>query len=291
MGRRVLYLHGVGERVRGGRWRSALDRALASHGLAPLRQGEDLLVPDYVDLLAGDRVLPVPPACEPTYDAVGAAAARGAFMVERQRLADVLGAPVAGRHLVPSPVYEAGRHLWGAVSASMRHVEHYRRDPALRHRVLDRVLTGLDARARPATGDDDEVVVLAHSLGSLVALDLLPHLPAGVRVPRLVTLGSPAGWPSLHRGPGRTQASFPYDRVGSWVNLHSPRDLVPLGRGSARLFPAAVDLPVRLPPARHGAELYLGVPAVARVLADALGVLPPGPDRGVLAAGATREAG
>ena len=287
MTRTVLYLHGVGERVRGGRWRATLDRALAGHGLAPLRPGEDLLVPDYVDLLAGDRPLPAPPVVGPTYDAARAAAARAVFMAERQRLADALGAPGRGRHLVPSPLYDAGRHAWGAVSRSMRHVEHYRRDPALRRLVLDRVLSALDARARPASGDHDEVVVLAHSLGSLVALDLLPHLPAGVSVPRLVTLGSPAGWPSLHRGPGRTDASFPYDRVGSWVNLHSPRDLVPLGRGSARLFPAALDVPVRLPPARHGAELYLGVPVVARVLADVLGAA----DRGALAAGAAREAG
>ncbi len=280
MGRTVLYLHGVGERVRGGRWRTALDRALVGQGLSPLLPGVDLLAPDYVDLLAGSAPRPcpcshpghpghrVPPG--PTYDAARAAAARPRFMDERQRVADLLGAPSPARHLVPAPVYELGRHAWGAVSRPMRHVEHYRRRPALRQAVLSRVLETLAGRRRSAGTEDDDVVVVAHSLGALVALDLLPHLPGGTRVPRLVTLGSPAGWPSLHRGPGRSEGSFPYDRVGSWVNLHSPWDLVPLGRGSARLFPAAVDVPVVLPPARHGAELYLGVPVVARVLADAL---------------------
>ena len=260
----VLYLHGVGEHVRGGRWLAALDRALGGHGLPARRPAEDLLVPDYVDLLAGGARLgaPTPPA--PTYDADRAAAARERFMVERNRVARWLQAPGGGRQLVPTPVYEAGRHTWGAVHRPMRHVEHYRRHAAMRHGVLARVLDALAERR----GDD--VVVVAHSLGSLVALDLLPHLPAGLRVRRMITLGSPAGWPSLHRGPGRHGGTFPYDRVGSWVNLHSPRDLVSLGRGSARLFPAAVDLRVRLPAARHGAELYLGVPALARVLADAL---------------------
>lgn len=265
MGTTVLYLHGVGERVRGGRWRAALDRALAGHGLPPLRPGDDLLAPDYVDLLAGGRRVTAPALPPPTYDGSRAAAAREGFMAERLRVAAWLQAPAAGRHLVPSPVYEAGRHTWGVVSRTMRHVEHYRRHAPMRHGVVRRVLDALDDRR------SDEVVVVAHSLGSLVALDLLPHLPPGLRVARLITLGSPAGWPSLHRGSDRSGRTFPYDRVGSWVNLHSPRDLVPLGRGSDRLFPAAVDLRVTLPPARHGAELYVGVPVFAEVLAEVLG--------------------
>ncbi len=275
----ILYLHGVGRTVRAGAWLTALDAALIGHGAPAQWSAEQLVAPDYVDLLReGGRASDVAPPT-PTYDADRARQARAGFMAERSLLARRLD-PTGrgGGRALPGVVYETGRHTWGVLSPSMRHVEGYRRHGALRRRVLRRVLDDLAAHL----GDLDpagrrEIVVVAHSLGSLVALDLLPYLPDGLRVRRLVTLGSPAGWPSLHRGSGRGDDQFPYDRVDSWVNLHSPRDLVPLGRGSARLFPAAVDVRADLPTARHAAELYVGVPVFGRVLAEALGPRGAGP--------------
>ncbi len=262
----ILYLHGVGDRVRSGAWLAALNAALARHGIAARERSALLLVPDYVDLLREGARVPRtdPPAL--TGDAARSAAARTAYLAERSVLAAELSVPAqADPGRVPALVWETGRHVWGVVSASMRHVERYRRHAHLRHAVLREVLGSLE-------GQRGDLVVVAHSLGSLVALDLLPHLPTDLRVRRLVTLGSPAGWPSLHRTTSRGDAAFPYDRVGSWVNIHSPFDLVPLGRGTSALFPAAVDLPARLPAARHKAELYVGTDAFARVLAGQLAV-------------------
>lgn len=268
----ILYLHGIGDRVRSARWLVALDGALAEHGLAPRRPGVDLLVPDYTDVLRRglEEDAPVPDADVPvTYDPDAAALARPAYMRERARLALDLG--LHDRHreprALPVPLYETGRRTWTVLSPGFRHVERYRRHRALRHQVLHRV--------HQRVQEVDEVVVVAHSLGSLVAIDLLTHLPPHLRVRRLVTVGSPAGWPSLHRG-ARSEETFPYDRVGSWVDLHSLSDLVPLGRGTHRLYPAAIDVVVPLPALRHGAELYLGLPVTGRVLADAL--RPGGPE-------------
>lgn len=265
----ILYLHGVGEKVRAGAWFHALNAALARQGVAPRRLQEDVWVPDYVDLLGLGARAPRTAAPPTTADAGLGRGAREDYMSERQRLVAELDAPSrAARQPVPMALYEAGRHTWGLVSRTMRHVEHYRRHAHLRHGVLHRALRTLGEHR----GD---LVVVAHSLGSLVALDLLPRLPPGVRVRRLVTLGSPAGWPSLHRLPGdepagRSDELFPYDRVGSWVNIHSPLDLVSLGRGSSRLFPAAVDVTTRLPTGRHGAELYVASEVFARALGGVL---------------------
>ena len=252
--------------MRSGAWLAAAENAaLVGHGVPARERSALLLVPDYVDLLRQGARVPRTDAPPLTGDPGRSAAARAAYVAERARVAGELSVPADGSPTgrVPPAVWETGRHAWGLVSASMRHVERYRRHAHLRHAVLHEVLGSLEGRR----GD---LVVVAHSLGSLVALDLLPHLPTELRVRRLVTLGSPAGWPSLHRATERGDAAFPYDRVGSWVNIHSPLDLVPLGRGTSALFPAAVDVTTRLPAARHKAELYVGTDVFARVLAGQL---------------------
>lgn len=46
---------------------------------------------------------------------------------------------------------------------------------------------------------DDEIVLIGHSLGSVIAIDLLDHLPETVHVRRFITIGSPAAAPSSMR--------------------------------------------------------------------------------------------
>ena len=61
---------------------------------------------------------------------------------------------------------------------------------------------------------------------------------------------------------------FPYDRVGSWVNVWDGRDPVAgWGRLSAA-FPMVLDAPVRIG-GRHEVLGYFSHPAVAAVLSDA----------------------
>lgn len=86
------------------------------------------------------------------------------------------------------------------------------------------------------------VVVVGHSLGSVVALEALAD--PRIHVSMLVTAGSPlahaAVADAVRPGP------FPYARVGHWLNLVHLLDPVPFGRGVSTRFPAAHDafLPV-----------------------------------------------
>ncbi|QCC77628.1 hypothetical protein [Nocardioides daphniae] len=113
----------------------------------------------------------------------------------------------------------------------------------------------------------DEIVVVAHSLGSVIAADLLTRLPERTRVRALVTLGSPLAsdmWKRLRS----LATDFPYDRVDAWINVFDPRDAVTYGRGVAARFPMAVDVSVDI--RSHSVRAYASHPAVGALLGHQL---------------------
>lgn len=112
-----------------------------------------------------------------------------------------------------------------------------------------------------------EIVLIGHSLGSVIAIDLLDHLPETLHVRRLITIGSPASLQALHEGSERLLKKFPYCRVDDWSNFLNRLDHVTGGRGLASVFPGAQDF-VLENIAGHGAEKYLGHRAVAELVAD-----------------------
>lgn len=87
-------------------------------------------------------------------------------------------------------------------------------------------------------GASGPVVLLAHSLGSVVAVDAL--FASGVPVDLLVTIGSPLGIDRVWgcRWVGR---DLPSQQVGAWLNVVNTRDVIPWGRGAEPRFPSAVD--------------------------------------------------
>ena len=74
-------------------------------------------------------------------------------------------------------------------------VAYYLEMPEMRESVLGIVDSGL----RRAVPDGGDVVVLGHSLGSIVAYDALTRLPDRYRVRLLVTAGSPLGYPIVQK--------------------------------------------------------------------------------------------
>ena len=81
------------------------------------------------------------------------------------------------------------------------------------------------ARVREAV-DDRPAVIVAHSLGSVVAYECLHDPGAQAPVPLLVTIGSPLAlhtvvWPRLRPRPPRTP-----DRVERWLNFWDRDDLI-----------------------------------------------------------------
>jgi endonuclease G len=106
------------------------------------------------------------------------------------------------------------------IAAVFRDVAAYLDRDEIRQLVLDTVLENV-----PTSGP---VVLVSHSLGTVVAMDLLTRLPDQLNVAELVTAGSPLGMDTVFKrlltgGPHRP------DRVGDWVNVWCPADAVAIG--------------------------------------------------------------
>lgn len=222
----ITYLHGVGG-ARAAWWRP-LTRALG--GLTV-----DLVAPAYDDLLTtSGRVH----ARRASHEAqVTTDDARRAY-VERQRrlvaLVDSVGEStrMAWPAALPHPSSLADRLplalMLRAPVFGLDQMGRYLDDDARRGAVLHRAAHAILRAPRPR-------VVVAHSLGSVVAWDLLAD--PRIDIDLLVTLGSPLAHPVIQAPP----AAFPYHRVGAWLNVVHLLDPVPAGRGLHGAFPAACD--------------------------------------------------
>lgn len=162
------------------------------------------------------------------------------------------------------------RHVPGASSVSIavatRDVHRYLHRAGLR----DVIETGVRA-AMPA---HSEMVVVAHSLGTIVAYNLLRRegREQGWQVPLLVTLGAPLAVSAIKRS--LMPIGFP-EVVTTWFNARDPRDLVALHALDGRGFPTEPptenwDGVHNMTPNRHGISGYLGDPIVARRIHEGL---------------------
>lgn len=263
----ILYLHGVGQQIRHDEWYEALCASLEGHGIeTPTLTSPRMISPDYVDLL---KLPPSQHVDEPdeTPKATGTRSERLALRAQYARaqraatvglpdLSNSLGLAGVGQQVDPDIAAHVRRDLRDAAS--------YLSNKSLRAAILHRVIHGI--------GKQRDLVVIGHSLGSLVAIDLMSHLPAKVRVRRLITLGSPAGnLSTMRKRPDALLREFPFHRVEGWVNVFNPWDLVPRGLGLAAHFPAANDVRVDMGPTpAHSAARHLRHPAVAKLVADAI---------------------
>ncbi|MFC9679548.1 trypsin-like serine peptidase [Streptomyces sp. NPDC056948] len=106
------------------------------------------------------------------------------------------------------------------IATFLRDVDLYLGDSAVRQAVLDSVMETM-----PTTG---ELVLVTHSLGTVVGMDLLTRLPEGLDPVLLVTAGSPLGLDGVNE---RLLAHGPHrpPRVRDWVNVWCPTDAVAIG--------------------------------------------------------------
>lgn len=154
----------------------------------------------------------------------------------------------------------------GGLSASA--IETFTRDVYL-YLTSSVVRDAIDKIVEAKLGDEPTVVV-GHSLGSVVAYNVLKKKRK--RILLLVTVGSPLGIRAV-RTP-LTPIGFPAG-VGHWFNAYDPRDVVALNPLDASIF--AVQPPVEnfsgvknSTSNRHGISGYLGDTKVAQTLFDAL---------------------
>lgn len=151
-----------------------------------------------------------------------------------------------------------------AIDAFTRDVYVYLSYPGVRARI-DRVVS--------AAFTDEPCVVLAHSLGTVVAYNVLLTRAAMPPVTRFITVGSPLGIRGIKRHlatPLRSPTA-----VGNWFNAYDERDVVALVALDASGFDVTPPIEnksnvLNFTDNRHGIAGYLADPVVAARIAEYL---------------------
>ncbi|MFE0156470.1 trypsin-like peptidase domain-containing protein [Nonomuraea sp. NPDC059007] len=259
--RHLVFLHGRGQTGRDPQtmrreWIAGLNKGLTLAGL-PTVEPADVWFPFYGDTLTEPResLIPASPTTRVVYEQlIGEAAALAGRPADGRREGLLTGVQGALSWLASATNLD---HL--LIAAVFRDVAAYLDDSSVRQAVLASV-----ERTLPASG---QVVLVAHSLGTVVAMDLLTRLPAALEVPLLVTLGSPLGLDAVQ---GRLLSGGPHrpDRAGQWLNVWSQSDPVSIGcpledDWKGQVDERAVDNPLQR---SHDVAEYLSHPHVARSL-------------------------
>jgi hypothetical protein len=146
--------------------------------------------------------------------------------------------------------------------AALRQVTLYLTDPEIRQAAQQRVLSLVDV---------DTKVVIAHSLGTVVAFEALHRVDHPI--PLLITLGSPLGMRTLIHGRLHPQPACVPPTVKRWVNIAdrddlvaSTLDLTPLFAGGDGVLENHSTVDNGSKP--HEATYYLGKAVVGGPLAE-----------------------
>lgn len=260
---RVVFIHGVGGRKKVQKWLRPLNESLRDAGVEEIDRAE---VPDvrYQRYLSRKRDRKRRPTVLPPADA----AAKAAYAVNQSELRRVLRDfrnRSKSRRTAPAPVRQNISWMvrkW----PRFKDAEDYRRH---RDRVCAEIMNQMGS---------GEFIVIGHSLGSVVAADLLTRLRSDQHVRLLITVGSPLGagdwsrtWKSLD--------PFPFAKLDAWVNVYNPHDWVTGGVGLRKRTQRVIDIPIkkfgatRSMTGQHKIGPYVSHPAVATAIRWAI----PGP--------------
>ncbi|MFC8920416.1 trypsin-like peptidase domain-containing protein [Streptomyces sp. NPDC057116] len=269
-------------------WSAGLNHGLTRAGMAPIDPG-DTWFPYYGDTLIGaveqNESVPRPAGGTRTATAGTAAEACAPAGPARGTYERLIAEAAANAHMPPdgATANEAfGGSLVGAlqrqlswlaaktdldewvIATILRDVAAYLDDQEVREAVLNEVL-----RSVPTSG---EVVLVTHSLGTVVGMDLLTRLGPDVNVALLVTAGSPLGLDTVQNrllvgGPKLPDGQFP------WVNVWCPTDAVAIGCPLGDTWQSELtDMAVTNARDRaHDIEEYLLHPEVAARIGTVLG--------------------
>jgi pimeloyl-ACP methyl ester carboxylesterase len=241
----VVYLHGVGGARAG--WAEPLVLDCLARGVAAR-----IVAINYADLLAdlsmtGGTQAPRVEALDhsqPYRDSQE-------YRARQRSIADVLTAVgetvdrgSSWASFLPRPA-QVLRMPWGSQWGSqwgLDQAKRYLDDAYVRERIRIRVA---DSLTQVMCSERGPVVLIGHSLGALVALDVLSSPRESGESHRfapnlLVTLGAPLGHEDItHHLIGRR---MPIEDLGAWVNVVHHLDPVQGGRGASEYFPEAHDV-------------------------------------------------
>ncbi len=140
-------------------------------------------------------------------------------------------AAVAAFEMLPVPWFVKRRLM----KIFLRDVHHYLFDvefeprPGERHRIQTEIRRRAIEKLREGEGTEGRHVIVAHSLGTVIAYDCLERVGDCPAVDGLLTIGSPLGLsevqdklePQYSKDDG-----FPDKLLGEWVNVYDPLDPV-----------------------------------------------------------------
>jgi hypothetical protein len=151
-----------------------------------------------------------------------------------------------------------------AIDLFTRDVFVYLTFPGVTRRINDLINKSIEIRP---------CVVLAHSLGTIVAYNVLRHPIGALKCSRLVTVGSPLGIRAIKR---YLETPLESPRcVSNWFNAYDERDfvaLLPLDRSNFDVTPPIENKKdvVNFTENRHGIAGYLSDPEVASKIVEFL---------------------
>jgi hypothetical protein len=263
----LIYLHGRGAQPNDDRWlHDGLNPLLQLLDRSPVSDKVEVCRPHYADLIDAKQ----PPRADyppPMVEAVDASwhAASVRYAARLEELAELRGrrpkAGFQGRVMDGVPA-DAGARLY--VRRRMSDVHRYATSDTTRRAVLARICSAL-----PSEGS---AVIVAHSLGTVVALDVLHYLPENLTVDLLVTLGSPLALKPLRQELMGAGYPWPMKHVCGWMNVYDPADFVTAGEALEPFFKGEV-LDVQVDNGRkevHRGYRYLGHGTLGRVLGPLL---------------------
>ncbi|MGN7916982.1 MULTISPECIES: hypothetical protein [Lysobacter] len=103
----------------------------------------------------------------------------------------------------------------------------YVRQDGRRFKVREELRTRLLHKLNAAREESDRVIVVSHSMGTIVAYDVIRNCDDCPHVHALLTLGSPLGVKEVQdelHAPGSSKPDFPPSRLDRWINIYDPLD-------------------------------------------------------------------
>jgi hypothetical protein len=260
--RHLLFVHGIKNADPGREWLNTLNRSLKLAGTATVEErGYQVHAPSYLDLLEAEEE---PSGKRPTETYKRASDHDYSRAMTRYWLAlqDLEECGIKRHEVSPNLLAKLpadGVHA-NALIRLVKDAERYRRSPARRNAILQRVVAEL-----PESG---ELVMIAHSLGSVVARDLIYHLPPQLELRLFITIGTPLVLKPMREHLTEANRRFPYETIGPWINLVGAGDTVTGHRGLSQVEGQALDLFIDtgMFPAAHYTTSYLDHPAVTLAL-------------------------
>lgn len=256
----LLYLHGVGKGDRDENWKVALSEGLESVGYPDLAD-VPTLSPRYAFLLKGtDPDHPIPSNTVPNFTGERGRQYKRDFERRVGALEAALGAHDRG---VGVPFADLGTFAIAQVP-QMVQAKNYVTNRSIRAHVMRRIIGALP--------EEGPIVIVGHSLGSVITADIIRRIPKQLDVRGVVTIGSPLAAPTFQFDSLKSTLKNPPTNVDWWINFWNDMDPVTGRRGISSVFPWLVDRRIHTsnPASAHGSRKYLKDPSVARAIGYAL---------------------